>query len=134
MAPTMFQRYGGFARINKLVLAFYDRMLDSERVGPYFEGVDLARLIDHQTKFIGQIMGGPVTYSDEHLAQLHAHLHVDDAAFDEVVGLLDATLDDFGFARRDAEAILNEIERRRPWIVTRRSSETPRGAREVGAS
>ena len=47
MATTLFERYGGFAAVSKVVLAFYDRVLDDEQVGPYFDDVDLPKLIDH---------------------------------------------------------------------------------------
>lgn len=55
---TLFDKYGGFAAVSKLVMAFYDRILDSDQVGGYFEDIDMKRLIDHQTKFVASIMGG----------------------------------------------------------------------------
>lgn len=55
---TMFDRYGGFTSVSKIVMSFYDKVLDSETVGPYFEDIDMKALIDHQTKFIAQVMGG----------------------------------------------------------------------------
>lgn len=61
MSQSMFERYGGFAKLSK-VMAFYDRVLDSDVIGDFFEGVDMRRLIDHQTKFISQVMGGPAAY------------------------------------------------------------------------
>jgi hypothetical protein len=46
---TMFERYGGFATVSKVVMAFYDKALDSDVIGVYFENVDMPALIDHQT-------------------------------------------------------------------------------------
>jgi hypothetical protein len=46
MARSMFDRYGGFANLSKVVMAFYDKVLDSEIIGDYFEYVDMRRLID----------------------------------------------------------------------------------------
>ena len=134
MAPSMFQRYGGFAKLSKMVLGFYDRILDSDVVGPYFDGVDMGRLVDHQTKFVGQVMGGPVTYTDEHLAQLHAHLGIDDQAFDEMLAILGETLNDFGFEPGDVDSVLGEIGRRRGWIVSRPGGSRGASRQTLGAS
>ena len=67
MKSTIFQRYGGFASVSKVVMSFYDKVLDSPVASPYFANTNMKRLIDHQTKFIAQIMGGPVSYTDEQL-------------------------------------------------------------------
>jgi hemoglobin len=40
---------GGFAKVRLLVSEFYDRVLDSDTLAPYFDGIDMRRLIDHQT-------------------------------------------------------------------------------------
>lgn len=117
MAKTLFQRYGGFAAVSKIVMSFYDKALDSDVIGHYFENVDMRRLIDHQTKFVSQVLGGPVTYTDEALKQLHAHLSITDEAFAEMVALFEETLEDFDFEPRDVAYVVRELEIRKPWIV-----------------
>ena len=62
---TTFERLGGFARVRLIVSDFYDKVLDSERLARHFAGIDMRQLIDHQTKFIAAIMGGPAAFSDE---------------------------------------------------------------------
>lgn len=116
---TIFQRYGGFAVISRVVLAFYGRVLDSEVLGPYFDAVDMPALIDHQTKFIAYLTGGPASYSDEALRRAHAHHAIDRAAFDEMRRLLAETLDQHGFSAPDVEHVMAEIERRAALVVTR---------------
>ena len=49
MATTVFERYGGFAAVRKVISAFYDKLLDSEMLSGYFANIDMRRLIDHQT-------------------------------------------------------------------------------------
>ncbi len=44
MSVSMFDRYGGFASVSKIVMAFYDRALDSEFIGEYFENSDMKTL------------------------------------------------------------------------------------------
>ena len=72
MAQSRFERYGGFAVLSKVVMALYDKILDSDVAGPYFDGVDVRHVIDHQTKFVSQLMGGPEAYTDPMLQQLHS--------------------------------------------------------------
>jgi len=65
MSVSLFDKYGGFANISKLVFAFYEKAIESDVIGPYFDDVEMRALIDHQTKFIASVMGGPASYSDE---------------------------------------------------------------------
>jgi hemoglobin len=115
---TMFERYGGFASVSKIVMSFYDKVLDSEIAGPYFDDIDMRALIDHQTKFVAQVMGGPVEYTNEALRSVHSRHDIDSQAFNEVAALLRETLEDFDFDPADVNQILNEVTRRSPYIVS----------------
>ena len=118
MSRTLYEKYGGFGSVSRVVMAFYDRLLDSDEVGPFFDNVDLKRLIDHQTKFVAHLLGGPADYSGERLQQLHAHLDINGAHFDEMKRILDETLAEHGFEDADRAAVMAEIEARRGQIVT----------------
>ncbi len=122
MARTLFQKYGGFAAISRIVLSFYDRVLDSDRIGHFFEDINLSRLVDHQTKFIAALLDGPASFSNHHLAQMHAHLGISDADFDEMMRLLDDSLAEHGFTPEDRDHVMREIEARRGVIVSRVSA------------
>lgn len=119
MASTIFERYGGFANVSRIVSAFYDKALDSDILAPYFESIDMRRLIDHQTKFIASLMGGPASYSNLELERLHAHLDITEAAFNEMAALLTEALEDFDLEDRDVSAVAREITDRKRYIVTR---------------
>ena len=118
MASTIFERYGGFASVSRIVSAFYDKALDSPVLSPYFEGIDMRRLIDHQTKFIASLMGGPASYSDIELERLHAHLNISEAAFNEMVALLTETLEDFDVENQDVVEVARAITDRKRLIVS----------------
>jgi len=75
MAQSMFERYGGFSVVSRIVSSFYDRVLDSDNLAPYFEGTDMRRQIDHQSKFISSLMGGPASYSNDQLERSHERLN-----------------------------------------------------------
>lgn len=119
MGVSMFERYGGFAKVSQIVSAFYDRMLTSPVTSPYFENVDMRRLIDHQTKFISTIMGGPASYSNDVLERLHEHIGVSAAAFDEAADMLRDALEEFGVENDDVRYLCQEFVSRKRYIVTR---------------
>lgn len=118
MTQTLYERYGGFATVSRLVMAFYDNILDSDILADYFEDVDMRRLIDHQTKFIASLMGGPASYSNEILRNVHKSLNIDHASFDELVVILRKTLTEFNVEVDDIETIAEAIEERRFVIVS----------------
>lgn len=117
MKGTLFERYGGFAKVSRVVLDFYERVLDSDVVGPFFEEVEMTRLMDHQTKFVSSLLGGPASYSDQRIAEIHAHLEIRDEHFDEIVSLFGQSLRAHGFKPEHVDVVTDEFERRRRLIV-----------------
>lgn len=118
MALSIFDRYGGFATIRRVVSAFYDKVLDSDVISHHFEEVEMRRLVDHQARFISAVTGGPASYSDDHLAHVHRRLGITSEEFEEMAALLEETLEDFDFERQDIEVVLGEIRGRRAVIVS----------------
>jgi hemoglobin len=116
---TMFERYGGFPFISRVVLRFYDRVLESARLAPFFANIDMQRLVEHQAKFISQVMGGPESYTDAMLRDAHAHLAIDAAAFVEMIVLLRLTLEEFQIDPADVRLIVADLDARREQIVGR---------------
>jgi hemoglobin len=117
MGQSLFEHYGGFSAVRRVVSAFYDAVLDSEELGPYFADSDVRRLIDHQTKFIASLLGGPAAFSDEHLQRVHAHLPITRADFDVMAAILRDVLEDADFAPDDVDHVVNEMGRRANVIV-----------------
>lgn len=118
MAQTVFERYGGFASVRRIVSDFYQRILSSPVLAPHFEGIDMRRLIDHQTQFISAAMGGPAAMHDDQLRRAHARLGITPAEFSEMEEVMRATLTDHGLAPEDIDHVCGEISRREYVIVT----------------
>ncbi len=114
---TLFEKYGGFSSVSKVVLSFYDQLLDSDEVGPLFDDVDIGKLVDHQTKFIASLLGGPASYSDAQIKQIHANLTIENNQFDEMKAVLSQTLSDHGFNDVDNDIVINALEVRRNLVV-----------------
>jgi hemoglobin len=119
MSQTIFERYGGFSNVSKMVMSFYEKMIDSPVTSPFFANTDMKRLIDHQTKFIASMMGGPASYTNDHLERVHANLGITEEAFLEAVDILEETLEDFDMADEDIEQVKDEVFSRKNFIVTK---------------
>lgn len=119
MAQTIYERHGGFSVVRKVVSDFYDRVLDSEVLAPYFAHTDMKRQIDHQTKFVSFLLGGPASYSDDHLERVHRRLGVTTGAFEEIVLTMCETLEDHGFNGTEVGAVEHELRSRQSIIVSR---------------
>ncbi|MBT4908376.1 MAG: group 1 truncated hemoglobin [Rhodospirillaceae bacterium] len=122
MSRSLFDKYGGFASVSKVVSAFYDKAVESDIIGPYFDDIDMRSQVDHQTKFISSLMGGPASYSDEALQKVHSGLHIDRTSFEEMARLLHETLEDFSFERSGVDQIMHEINSRADIVITRHDS------------
>lgn len=118
MAQSVYDRCGGFQTVRRVVSDFYDKVLDSESLEQFFAGVEMARLIDHQTKFIAQVMGGPISITDEQLRRAHMGLGITHEDFKEVAALLQEALEDNGFSDSDVMVVVEAIVKREPMIVS----------------
>ena len=122
MSGTTFEKYGGFSAVSRVVMTFYENVLDSDVVGHHFEDIDMPRLMDHQTKFISSLMGGPASISDERLRVVHQNIQITDAEFDEVMRLLADALTHHGVEDRDVAEIGRLVEGKRSLIVRRNAA------------
>ena len=126
---TIFERYGGFAKLRAVVSDLYDHALDSPTLQHHFAGIEMRALIDHQTKFIASLMGGPASFTDEALRRAHARLGITRDEFAEMTELLREVLEDHDFQPADIDFVISEFRRREPSIVvgSRRSVAGPGG-------
>jgi len=119
MAGTTFEKYGGFSTVSRVVMSFYELVLDSDIVGHHFDDVDMPKLMDHQTKFVSGLMGGPAQISDDRLKAVHSHLTITDPEFDEIIGLLKEAMEGHGMDGADIRTVASEMNAKRDLIVSR---------------
>ncbi|TMV08675.1 group 1 truncated hemoglobin [Ruegeria sediminis] len=119
MSQTIYEKYGGFKTISRIVMTFYEMALDSDQIGGYFADIDMPRIIDHQTKFVSSLVGGPASFSDERIEAVHRHLNISHADFDEMTELFSEALAEHGMSEPDIRTALAAIEEKRSIIVVR---------------
>lgn len=119
VSQTLYEKYGGFKTISRVVMSFYEMALDSDEIGGYFEDIDMPRLIDHQTKFVSSLIGGPASFSDDRIEAVHKHLKISHDHFDEMADLFGQALAEHGMTDGDVKTALSAIEGKRSIIVAR---------------
>lgn len=117
MEKSLYEKYGGFSTVGKIVMTLYEKLLDDDDVGPFFDEVDMPKLIDHQTKFVSSLMGGPASFTDTHIENAHRHLTIHNAHFDKLKELVDETLGEFGVDSEDIQTVLAAFEQRRNLLI-----------------
>lgn len=63
--PTLYQWAGGAEALNRLTETFYDRVLQDPVLEPVFRAMS-GDHPKHVAAFIGEVFGGPKTYSENH--------------------------------------------------------------------
>lgn len=117
MSGSLYDQLGGFSFVRKLVSDFYDRVLDEEDLVPFFEEVDMGRLVDHQTKFWATVLGGPASYTPEQLKVIHGSKEIADQNFDLVLKLIRETLEDHEVGEQRVDIITEALDAYRSVIV-----------------
>ena len=74
-------------------------------------------LMDHQLKFLGQVLGGPIQYEVGELKAAHAGLGITADDYAKVTLILAMNLKDAGFEPADLEQVMNEISKFRGDII-----------------
>jgi hemoglobin len=115
---TIYAQIGGFSTVRGLVEDFYDRLLKEESLKHYFVGIDMSRLIRHQTDFVCMVMGGPVDYTGRQLRDSHKHLSINNKDFDLVAATLQECLLDGGLKEEHVAQIIGAVAGARGDIVS----------------
>jgi len=98
--PTLYTWLGGIEALNRLTTRFYEHVKADPLLGPVF-----AHMGDdhpaHVAAFLGEVLGGPATYSSEHgghphMIRQHLNRHLSQDKRRQWVALLLATADELG--------------------------------------
>lgn len=106
---SLYDKYGGFATVSTLVHKFYEKINATPDLEPYFENTDMERLIDHQTKFLCMVLGGPNEYKGRELKAAHKNLRITTPHFGIVADILQETLEEGGVEDKDVATIMGVV-------------------------
>jgi hemoglobin len=106
MQRPYLEKFGGAVGVSRIVFRFYDLLLESERLRRFFEGIDMPRLIEHQTAVIVTVLSGEPPLSRREILAAHAHLDIGPEDFDEMIALLQRAVAEAGVAQADAHGLI----------------------------
>lgn len=119
---TLYERLGGEATVAAAVVRFYEKIMDDALLAPFFEDVEMDRLIDKQIAFMTLAFDGPNRYTGRDLRLAHAPLvlrGLGDAHFDALTGHLAATLRELAIAEDAIGEVLTMLETTRQDVLSR---------------
>jgi hemoglobin len=128
LAPSLYEKYGGIEGIRPVVSSFYGKILSDESLAPYFAHLDMDRMMDHQTRFLSVVLGGPNLYQGRPLQAAHKRLNVTEDAFASVATHLKAALEEAGVEPQDVATILGVVAGAKGDVVSSEAAPTPEPA------
>lgn len=117
MSETHYERLGGLPALRAIVARFYKKMQQAPAVARHFSGVNVARLVDHQTHFMVSLLGGPGAHTDEMIRTAHVGLNISDGEFTLMLLILRETLEEAGLEPGDVGLIVGEMRKRADLVV-----------------
>lgn len=118
-ARDMYNRVGVDA-IRVAVDQFYNRVLADPRLEHYFQGLDAAargRLRQHQARFVGQVLGGPVHFELSRIMEVHNGLKISNDDYWYVVHHLLAVLSGLGVEDEIVGYVADQLAKIRIYVV-----------------
>ena len=116
MAGTMLEKYGR-GRLAQIVSSFYGDVLRSSQLAPFFSDVSIAGLIEHQSRFLAMVMGGPPAHTGEELVAAHEDFGITNTDFDEMLRLLERSLGTFGIDPDDIAQVISRYREMEGFVV-----------------
>ena len=125
MVDKLYETIGGNRTIWAATESFYRRVLDDPELRPFFESVDMAKLVAGQSMFLTMLLGGKVVYTGKNIGAAHAHvqdLGLTGSHFDAFLKHFRAALDEVGVKPDKADEIVKLLEAKRSTILPRQAS------------
>lgn len=91
---TLYERIGGAEGVDRMVDAFYERVLGDPELKPFFANSSMDHLRNMQREFFGAALDGPIRYGGRSLTAVHAGRGIEVRHFARFVEHLLETLKD----------------------------------------
>jgi len=106
---TLYARLGGESGVSKLLMDFYGNVLSDPLLAPFFEHVEMEKLISMQKELFSAALGGPHTYTGKSLKEVHAGLGITLKHFQDFREHLLTTLKDAGLPTDDIHEVVRTV-------------------------
>jgi hemoglobin len=119
-STTLYSRLGGYDAIAAVSENLVGRLMGDQRLGRFWahRGEDgLKRELQLLINFLCSVTGGPMVYTGRDMKVSHKGMRIDEQDWKAFVGHVHATLDHFGLAGPDRDAVVNFVESTKGDIV-----------------
>lgn len=106
---TLFERIGGEPAIQRLITAFYQRVLADPLLKPFFVETSIEKLERMQVAFFTIALGGPEPDEMPSLNQAHRGRGIESRHLTRYTELLIETLAEVGIPEKDAQKVYERI-------------------------
>lgn len=113
----LYERLGGAEALDEVVRDLSERIRVDPLLGPFFQHVDYAEVVEHRADYLAAIFGGPENYRGKGMRDAHRHLDIDHRHMDAFLDLVRLTLEDHDVSAIDIAETLTELDRLRPVLV-----------------
>ena len=106
---TLYERIGGEANIEKMLTAFYQRVLSDPLLSPFFKDTSIDKLEKMQAAFFSIALGGPEPGKMPSLAAAHKGRGIESKHLTRFTELMVETLSEVGVAEEVAKEVYQRI-------------------------
>jgi hemoglobin len=106
---SLYDRLGGDAGIESLVVSFYVRVLADPELAPFFRSTPIEKLHVMQREFFAMALGGPVSYTGKPIGHVHHGRGITTKHFGRFVECLVQTLEDMGVSEAESAEVIDRI-------------------------
>lgn len=108
---SLYERIGGSDAVERLVGAFYKRVLADPELLRFFQDTPTDKLERMQQEFFSAALGGPITYTGRPIGYVHHQLHLKPPHLARFLDHLLATLKDRELSEEDIYAVISRINK-----------------------
>lgn len=106
---SLFDRIGGEPALDRMVGAFYQRVLADEELRPFFAETSVEKLRAMQREFFAAALGGPVRYTGRRLSEVHSGRGIGPRHLRRFLDHLLVTLWSYDISEQDAYEIVSRL-------------------------
>lgn len=123
MAIPLYDRIGGDKAMEVVVDLFYQKVMQDDLVGHFFDDTDMASLRLKQKSFLSMAFGGPYQYSDAELRAVHKPLiekyGLSDKHFNRFIEIFKETSTELNISANELQGIMEILESTRDSVLNR---------------
>ena len=131
---SLYEAIGGAPVLDRVVEAFYERVLGNARLAVFFAHTDLDALKRHQREFLAMALDGPEMYSGRAMQEAHRGRGITTSDFDRMLYHIGEAFTAAGVAAPLVSRALAVVELFRTGIVEPSASGSGSGHTARGAS